>query len=101
MAEAPALAEVSLRAFSPWIIQVSFKNVPAEIMTRCLSDRGIFVSAGSACSSKKKNRPILAALSVSPEIAQNAIRISIGHSTEKSDLEQLIAAVTEIVKDFN
>lgn len=101
MAEAPALAEASPRAFSPWIIQVSFKNVPAEIMTRCLSDRGIFVSAGSACSSKKKNRPILAALSVSPEIAQNAIRISIGHSTEKSDLEQLIAAVTEIVKDFN
>ena len=29
------------------------------------------------------------------------IRISIGHSTEKSDLEQLIAAVTEIIKDFN
>ncbi|UTC51743.1 cysteine desulfurase family protein [Treponema sp. OMZ 855] len=88
-------------AFSPWIIQVGFANVPAEIMTRCLSDREIFVSAGSACSSKKKVRPILAALSVSPEIAQNAIRISIGHSTEKSDLEQFISAVKEIIKDFN
>ena len=88
-------------AFSPWIIQASFKNVPAEIMTRCLSDRDIFVSAGSACSSKKKVRPILAALSVSPEIAQNAIRISIGHGTEKSDLEQFVAAVREIVTDFN
>lgn len=88
-------------SFSPWIIQVSFKNVPAEIMTRCLSDRGIFVSAGSACSSKKKARPILAALSVSPDIAQNAIRISIGHSTEKSDLEQFVSAVKEILKDFS
>ena len=87
--------------FSPWIIQVSFKNVPAEIMTRCLSDRDIFVSAGSACSSKKKVRPILAAISISPAIAQNAIRISIGHSTEKSDIEQFISAVKEIVKDFN
>ena len=87
--------------FSPWIIQVSFKHVPAEIMTRCLSDRSIFVSAGSACSSKKKVRPILAAISVSPDIAQNAIRISIGHSTEKSDLEQFISAVKEIIKDFN
>ena len=87
--------------FSPWIIQASFRNVPAEIMTRCLSDRDIFVSAGSACSSKKKVRPILAALSVSPEIAQNAIRISIGHSTKKSDLEQFISAVKEIGKDFN
>ena len=88
-------------AFSPWILQVSFKNVPAEIMTRCLSDRGIFVSAGSACSSKKKVRPILAAIAVSPEIAQNAIRISIGHSTEKSDLEQFVSAVKDIIKDFN
>ena len=88
-------------AFSPWIIQVSFKHVPAEIMTRCLSDRSIFVSAGSACSSKKKARPILTAISVSPEIAQNAVRISIGHSTEKSDLEQFISAVKEILKDFN
>ena len=87
--------------FSPWIIQVSFKNIPAEIMMRCLSDRGIFISAGSACSSKKKVRPILAALSVSPEIAQNAVRISIGHNTERGELEQFVAAVKEIVKDFN
>lgn len=86
--------------FSPWIIQVSFKGVPAEIMMRCLSDRGIFVSAGSACSSKKKVRPILAALSVSPETAQNAIRISIGYSTERAELEQLIVAVKEILIDF-
>ena len=87
--------------FSPWIIQISFKNVPAEIMMRCLSDRGIFVSAGSACSSKKKIRPILAALSVSPDVAQNAVRISIGHSTEKSELDQFVSAVKEIIKDFN
>lgn len=70
-------------------------------MMRCLSDRGIFISAGSACSSKKKVRPILAALSVSPEIAQNAVRISIGHNTERGELEQFVAAVKEIVKDFN
>jgi len=87
--------------FSPWIIQVSFKNVPAEVMMRCLSERGIFVSAGSACSSKKKVRPILAALSIAPEVAQNALRISIGHATEKNDLELFIAAVKDILKDFN
>ena len=87
-------------AFSPWIIQAGFKNIPAEVMMRCLSDRGIFVSAGSACSSKKKIRPILAALSVTPEIAQNALRISIGHTTRKSELEFFLAAVKEILKEF-
>ena len=103
LAEAPDsdIKQETFPAFSPWIMQASFKNVPAEIMTRCLSDRGIFVSAGSACSSKKKVRPILAAISVSSEIAQNAVRISIGYNTEKSDLKQFISTVKEILKDFN
>ena len=88
-------------SFSPWIIQMSFKNVPAEIMMRCLSDRGIFISAGSACSSKKKIRPVLSALSVPPELAQNAVRISIGPSTEKKEIEAFVEAVHAILKDFN
>lgn len=88
------------RQFSPWIMQMSFKHVPAEIMMRCLSDREIFISAGSACSSKKKVRPILAALSIAPDIAQNAVRVSIGPTTEQHELEQFVAAVKDIVKDF-
>ena len=88
------------RQFSPWIVQMSFQHVPAEIMMRCLSDREIFISAGSACSSKKKIRPILAALSVTPDVAQNAVRVSIGPTTEKRDLEQFVATVKDIVKDF-
>ena len=94
-ADAPAS-----RQFSPWIVQMSFQHVPAEIMMRCLSDREIFISAGSACSSKKKIRPILAALSVTPDVAQNAVRVSIGPTTEKRDLEQFVATVKDIVKDF-
>nr|WP_314991933.1 aminotransferase class V-fold PLP-dependent enzyme [uncultured Treponema sp.] len=94
-ADAPAS-----RQFSPWIVQMSFQHVPAEIMMRCLSDREIFISAGSACSSKKKIRPILAALSVTPDVAQNAVRVSIGPTTEKRDLEQFVTTVKDIVKDF-
>lgn len=94
-------ATASFPLFSPWIIQMSFKAIPAEIMTRCLSDRGIFISAGSACSAKKKNRPILSALSIAPDIAQNAVRISIGPATEKKDLEDFADAVKDILKDFH
>lgn len=96
-----ARVEEAGTGFSPWIVQVSFKNVPAEIMMRCLSDRDIFVSAGSACSAKKKVRPVLAALSVSPEIARNAIRVSIGHATEKVELEQFVLAIKEILQEFS
>ncbi|MEL3906860.1 MAG: cysteine desulfurase family protein [Treponema sp.] len=87
-------------AFSPWIIHGSFKNLPAEVMMRCLSEHDIFVSAGSACSSKKKIRPVLAALSVPLEIAQNTLRLSIGPSTEQKDIEAFIAAVKQILEEF-
>jgi len=98
---ASEIAERKGGCFSPWIIQASFKKLPAEVMLRCLSDRDICISAGSACSSKKKIRPILAALSVSPEVAQNAVRISIGHATTKNELTFFIAAVKEILKAFD
>ncbi len=40
-------------SFSPWVIQASFKNIPGQVMLRALDAKGICVSTGSACSSKK------------------------------------------------
>lgn len=96
----PAARTADDSRFSPWIIQCGFKGIPAEVMMRCLSDHGICVSAGSACSSKKKTRPILAALHIEPEIAQSAIRISFGYTTTKADMDACLTALRTIVKEF-
>ncbi len=83
--------------FSPWIVQASFQTMPAEVMLRCLSEKDIFISTGSACSSKKKNRPVLAALHTPPETAQNAVRISFGYRTTEADIDAFIQAVRDIL----
>ncbi|WP_317368583.1 cysteine desulfurase family protein [uncultured Tyzzerella sp.] len=38
----------------PYILSLSFKDVKGEVLLHSLEDKGIFVSTGSACSSKNK-----------------------------------------------
>lgn len=77
-------------AFSPWIVQIAFQNIPAQVLIRALSEKGICISSGSACSSKKLNRPVLEAMSVSKELMQNAVRFSFCPSHTKNDIKILL-----------
>jgi cysteine desulfurase len=53
---------------------------------------GIAVSAGSACSSgKMKESAVLAAMGVSPEIANGFLRISFGSSTTEAEVDAFLA----------
>ncbi|MDH3740840.1 MAG: cysteine desulfurase [Hyphomicrobiales bacterium] len=52
---------------------------------------GIAVSSGSACSSGKvAASPVLAAMGVSPDLAQCAIRVSLGWTTTQDDVDRFI-----------
>lgn len=86
--------------FSPWIIQCAFKNIPGEVMVRALSEKEIYISTGSACSSRKMKRPILEAIGISSENAQNGVRFSFGASTTSEQMEQILDAVKEITSLF-
>ena len=79
--------------FSPWIIQVRFRGVPAPVMVRALDDEGVAVSSGSACSSDSAERPVLAAMGLDESTRLEALRISQGWSTEKSDFDALLSGV--------
>jgi cysteine desulfurase len=83
--------------FSPYILQVSFKGIPGEVMTRALDDAGFAVSTGSACSSSTKKRPVLDAMGISEQQALEGIRISQGYSTSMEDIEKLIDAIQKIL----
>ncbi len=87
--------------YSPFVVQASFKNIPGQVMLRALDAEGFYISTGSACSSKKNNRPVLAAMNVSGSLSENAVRFSFGHSTTKQDLSELFEKVLEIYKRFN
>jgi cysteine desulfurase len=54
---------------------------------------GISVSSGSACSSGKVTLShVLAAMSVAPELARGAVRVSLGWSTTEADIDLLLNA---------
>ncbi len=72
---------------------ISMPGVKAETQVMALDLAGICVSAGAACSSGKVHRSaVLAAMGVEDAVAETAIRISCGWSTESNDIERLIAA---------
>ena len=70
-------------------------------MMRALDAEGFYISTGSACSSRKNNRPILEAMKVDSKLRENAVRFSFGPLTTKEDLDELLAKVTEINGRFN
>lgn len=77
--------------YSPYITCLSAPNVPSEVLVRILSDYGIYVSRGSACSSNQtKTSPVLDAMGVPQEIAIGAFRVSLGWTTSDSDIEHLL-----------
>ena len=79
---------------------MAFKNIPGEVMVRALSEKGFYISTGSACSARKMNRPVLEAMGVSKQDATNAVRFSFGHRTTAQDIENLLKAVEEITSLF-
>ena len=87
---------------SPFILSIT-TGLPAEVLTRILSDQGYAVSSGSACSSKarSKNESILLAMNFTKNDAMGVIRISYSHYSTIEDGINLANAIVKAVKEFN
>ncbi len=86
--------------FSPFILQAAFRGIPAEVLVRILDEQGIAISTGSACSSRRAQRPVLSAMGVDSRTAGEAVRFSFGWSTTDEDLEALIDALRRVRTSF-
>ncbi len=81
----------------PYIINMSVLGIPSQTMVNALSEKGIYVSAGSAC--KKGHRSeVLTAIGLDPKFIDSAIRISLSRYTTHEDMKQVTAAIDSIVK---
>lgn len=87
--------------YSPWVVQAAFSNIPGQVMLRALDAEGFYISTGSACSSRKNNRPVLEAMHVTPEESENSVRFSFGPLTTEKAMQELLAKVIEIAEKFN
>lgn len=87
-------------AYSPWIVQFACKNLPGEVLVRCLSERDICISTGSACSAKKNTRPVLEAIGIQPAMQLSAVRVSIGRTTTAEEIKEFAAALQAVLTEF-
>jgi cysteine desulfurase len=81
-------------------VNLSFKNIEAEKLVEYLSDKGIMVSAGSACNAKSGSKAshVIEAMGVPFEYSMGAVRISFGIYNELCDIDILTSAILAIVK---
>ena len=96
------IRSLNLRIFSPQNSSpfiLSFEApLPSEVFTRILMDRGVCVSAGSACSnnSRGKTVAILEAMGIRNQSSRRAIRISWGRMTKLEEAERLLEILKEV-----
>lgn len=78
------------------ILSVSVFGVKSEVMLNALSEKGIFVSAGSACSSKKKGSRVLKAFGLSDREIDCTLRISFGPHNTQEECALLCDSIAEV-----
>jgi len=82
------------------ILNVSFMGAKAEILLHTLESNGIYVSMGSACSSKKKGSHVLQSIGLDEDEIQGAIRFSLSSLNSRSEVDELIPVLKNAVEDI-
>lgn len=83
---------------APHIVNASFWGVRSEVLLHTLEERNIYISAGSACSSHKREiSPSLAGIGISREEAQASVRFSFSYHTSKEELTYTIDVLREVL----
>ncbi|MCF6291295.1 MAG: cysteine desulfurase [Desulfobacterales bacterium] len=80
---------------------VSFRHCPANALIQELDDRGIAVSAHSACHSGDLNPShVLTAMRIPEEYLHGTLRISLGSSNTMAEVETLLNILPGLVRKF-
>ena len=88
----------TLEKSSPYVLNVTFKGVRSEVLLHALENKDIFVSAGSACDSKKKvGSPVLTAMGLPFEEIEGAVRFSFCQYNTVEEAKYCLEQLKEIV----
>ena len=77
----------------PHIFAVTLPGYKSEVLVRFLSDRGVYLSSGSACHRGKPSH-VFAALGLPKSWLDGALRISLSPRTSPDDLAALVQGLT-------
>ncbi len=83
---------------APHVVSVSFAGVRSEVLLHTLEERGIYVSAGSACSAHKPQpSETLKAIGVEKFLLESTIRFSFSVFTTADEIDYTLQVLREVV----
>ena len=82
------------------ILNISFRGVKGEVLLHYLEQKKVYVSTGSACSSKKKGSHVLNAMELTPDEIEGAIRFSLSDLNTEEEILEAAKIVKESVEDL-
>ena len=92
-AEAPRLPNTS---------NFALPGLTAETAVIAMDLEGVAISSGAACSSGKvRSSRVLAAMGVAPGLAKAALRVSFGHESKESDVDEALNGLNKIAARRN
>lgn len=83
---------------APYIASISFIGVRAEVMLHALEDKGVYVSAGSACSSNKPHvSNVLTEIQLSKEALESTLRFSFCEENTEEEVMYAVKVIGELL----
>jgi cysteine desulfurase len=86
------------RSAAPHIVSVSIAGVRAEVLLHTLEDKGIYVSAGSACSSNKPSvSKTLKSIGLKENLLDSTVRFSFCVETTTEEIDYALQVLGEVI----
>jgi len=87
-----------LETASPYVLNITFQGLRSEVLLHALESEGIFVSAGSACDSKKKvGSAVLTAMGLPFAEIEGALRFSFSRFSTVAEAKECLEILKEKV----
>ncbi len=86
------------RDSAPHIVSLSFAGVKSEVLLHALEEKGIYVSAGSACSSNKPSvSQTLQAIGLEKGLLGSTLRFSLSFETTEEEIAYCLEGLKEVL----
>ncbi|MBR5411287.1 MAG: cysteine desulfurase [Clostridia bacterium] len=99
LASNPAVRVNSPKNALPYIVNLSVTGIPSQVLINYLSERGIYISAGSACK-KGRRSDVLVKMGLPPARIDSAVRVSLSRFTTSEELHAFAHTLDTAVREI-
>lgn len=86
---------------SPYILNLSFLYTRGEVLLHYLEEKDIYISTGSACSSKGTQKShVLTAIGLNDKEIEGSIRICFSYENTKKEMDMVVEGIKESVEEI-